>query len=65
LGAPVVLAARRTSVIPAAEFAERFFSIFAAAPGNIRHELFLQMALLVPQAAKRLELLKHADNVGE
>lgn len=54
----------RTGVIPAPEFAERFFSVFAATPGNIRHELFMQLALLVPQPAKRLELLQQAQNVS-
>lgn len=54
----------RTGVIPASEFADRFYSIFSSTPGSIRHELFLQMALLVPQPAKRLELLQHAANVS-
>jgi hypothetical protein len=54
----------RTGVIPAPEFAERFYSVFAATPGNVRHELFMQLALLVPQPAKRLELLQQAQDVS-
>lgn len=54
----------RSRIIPAAEFADRFHSIFASTPGNVKHELFIQMALLLPQPAKRLELLKHAQNVS-
>jgi hypothetical protein len=54
----------RTGVIPATEFADRFFAIFGATPGNTRHELFMQLALLISQPAKRLELLQHAQNVS-
>jgi hypothetical protein len=63
--AAAAAAACRTGVIPAPEFADRFFSIFTATPGSIRHELFMQLALLVPLPAKRLELLQHAQNVRQ
>lgn len=54
----------RADKIPASEFAERFFGIFSATPRAIRHELFVQMALLIPSAPKRLELLQQAVHVS-
>jgi hypothetical protein len=48
----------------AAEFADRFFGIFAAAPQQVASELFLQMVLILPTADKRLQLLRHAQNVS-
>lgn len=50
--------------MPAAEFAERFFGIFAAVPQQTADELFLQMALVLPTPEKRLALLRHAQNVS-
>eukprot|EP00883_Tetradesmus_obliquus_P007395 jgi/Sobl393_1/18013/SZX62610.1 len=51
-----------TGAMPAAEFAERFFGIFAAVPQQTADELFLQMALVLPTPEKRLALLRHAQN---
>ena len=39
----------RTGVINSAEFADRFFSIFATVDEQTADELFVQMALLLPQ----------------
>lgn len=52
----------RTGAIPAQEFQDRFFSIF----GSVEDAqlLYLQMALLVPNPAKRLQLLQLAPNVS-
>lgn len=54
----------RTGAIDAAEFADRFFSIFAATPPQITDELFIQMALILPTADRRVQLLKLARNVS-
>lgn len=48
----------------AAEFADRFFGIFAAAPQQTADELFTQMVLLLPTPQRRLELLRLARNVS-
>jgi hypothetical protein len=48
----------------AAEFADRFFGIFAAAPQQTAAELFLQMVLILPTPDRRLQLLRHAQNVS-
>jgi hypothetical protein len=50
--------------MPAAEFADRFFGIFAAAPQQTTGELFIQMMLILPTPDKRLQLLRHAQNVS-
>jgi hypothetical protein len=50
--------------MPAAEFADRFFSIFAAAPQQTAGELFIQMMLILSTPDKRLQLLRHAQNVS-
>lgn len=54
----------RTGAISAAEFSDRFFGIFAAVPAQLADELFIQMAFIVPQPNRRLELLRLARNVG-
>lgn len=54
----------RTGAIDAVELSDRFFSIFAAAAAPVTDELFVQMALLLPQADRRLQLLKLARNVS-
>jgi hypothetical protein len=51
----------RTGVIGAREFTDRFFAIFGPLPGA--EDLFIQMALLVPNGAKRLGLLQLARDV--
>jgi hypothetical protein len=45
------------------EFADRFDGILARAPQQLRDELLVQTALLLPSAEKRLELLRFVNDV--
>jgi hypothetical protein len=55
----------RMDVISASELRDRFLSIFSAAAGSTAcEELYKQMAMLVPNAAKRKELLSLCPDVS-